>query len=92
MGAGEAFDDAVHPGELEAAVLGLPEAPGGFADSHHVDARLFHQGDVFLEAVLRHVLFVEGGAIEEGVHRGGCEARGRGRLRTGCRGGKGEGE
>ena len=92
MGAGKPFDDAVHPGEFEAPVLGLPEAPGGFADADHVDAGLTHQRDVLLEAVLWHVLFVEGNAVEEGVHRSGGKARGRGCLRPDCDGGQGGGE
>ena len=42
----KAFDDAVHPGELEIAVARLPTGPGGFADADHGDARLFHQRHV----------------------------------------------
>ena len=68
VGARQAFDNPVHPGELEPAVLGLPETPGGFAHADHVDTGLFHQLDVFLQAVLGHVLRIEGGAVEEGVH------------------------
>src|ERR1022692_1086891 len=59
----QAFHDAVHPGELEPAILGLPKTPGGFSHADHVEAGLLHQLDVFVQAILRHVFFVEGGAV-----------------------------
>ena len=67
-GLAHGVDDAVHPGVLEVAVGGLPEAPGGLAHAHYADAGVFHQGDVFLETaglqVGGHVLVVVGGAVE----------------------------
>ncbi len=61
-------DDAVHPGVFEAAVFGLPEAPGGLAHADDGDVGLLHEGDVFVEAarlqVCGHVLVVVGGAVE----------------------------
>ncbi len=43
-------------------------------DAHHADAGLLHQLDVLFQAVLRHVLLIEGGAVEERVHPVGGEA------------------
>ncbi len=76
VGAGEAFEDTIHPGKFETAVFWLPEAPGGFSDADDVNPGLLHQGDVSFEAILGHVFFVEGRAIKESIHAIGGEALG----------------
>jgi hypothetical protein len=40
-GLAHGVDDAVHPGVFEAAVFGLPEAPGGLAHADDVEAGAF---------------------------------------------------
>ena len=58
----------------------FPDTPRGFAYADHVNAGLLHQLDVFIQAVLRHVLFIERGAIEERIHLAGSKTCGS--LRT----------
>ncbi len=69
-GLAHGVDDAVHPRIVELAVFGLPQAPGGLAHAHHVEAGGLHQGDVLVEAGSLvgpgHVLVVVGGAVEDG--------------------------
>jgi hypothetical protein len=75
--------NAVHPCILKSAVLGLPQAPGGFAHANDVQAGSLHQGNVFVEprslaaghVPPRHVLVVVAACA---VEHGG-EAR---RMRT----------
>jgi hypothetical protein len=59
-------DDAVHPGVLESPFLRLPEAPGGFPDTHDAHARPLHQRDV-VELLVRHVFLIVGGAVEDAL-------------------------
>ena len=72
-GLAHGVDDAVHPGVVEVAVFGLPQAPGGLAHAHDVEARGLHQGDIFVETgglVTGHVLVVVSDAVE---HSGEAE-------------------
>ncbi len=64
-GFGHGIDDAIHPCVFKAAVFGLPEAPGGFAHAHDVEACGLHHGYVLIEAVVGLVLAVIGGAVED---------------------------
>ncbi len=62
-------DDAVHPGVVKLAILGLPQAPGGLAHAYDVEAGGLHQRHIFVEAgslVAGHVLVVVGDAVEHG--------------------------
>ena len=57
---------AVHPRVFELAVFGLPQAPGGLAHADHVEAGIMHEGNVFVQAFVGHVLVVVGRAVEDG--------------------------
>jgi hypothetical protein len=72
------LDHAVHPGIFEAAVFRLPQAPGRFAQAHHVEAGRLHHLHVLFQPLIRHVLMVVGGAVQDGRH--GRRHRLRGRL------------
>ena len=82
--------DPVHPRELELALARLPARPGGLADAHDGDPGPLHQLDVLVEPLVRHVLVVVGGAVEDGVGRHGRARRDVGR--GGSAGGKSEGD
>ena len=72
-GLAHSVDDAIHPPIVEVAVFGLPQAPGGLAHAHDVEARGLHQGDIFVETgglVTGHVLVVVSDAVE---HSGEAE-------------------
>ena len=71
--------DAIHPGVVELAVFGLPEAPGGLAHAHNVEAGGLHERNILFKPdalgigrVLRHVLVVVGDSVE---HSGKAEVR-----------------
>ena len=63
-----AVEHRLQPVEVEAPVLGLPRGPHRLADADDVEARLGHQVEVAVEAVVRLVLRVVGHPVE---HLGG---------------------
>ena len=58
------FDHPRHMMKVKDAILRLAGAPGALPDPHHIHTGLFHQPDVLLQPLARHILVVIGCAIQ----------------------------
>ena len=63
------FDHPRHMMKVKDAVLRLAGAPGALPDPHHIHAGLFHQPDVLLQPLTRHILVIVGSAIQQMIHK-----------------------
>ena len=61
------LDHRVHPRELEAPLLRLPQAPARLTHPYDVDACGLHHLHVLIEPLVWHVLVIVGDAVQDRV-------------------------
>ena len=60
---------------IEHAVLRLQRPPGGLCDAGYADAGRFHQLHIGIRSIVRRILFVVGGAVQDRRRSAGEDAR-----------------